>query len=442
MRELSCRRPPGRHAGRRSLVQPLRPVRPVRRVRRMRPPQGQRGALSLLAVLILLLTLAATLTASHQVLTQQHRATARATRADLAAQQADNGLAWALARLHDPRPVDQHCEPDAHGRPWRERALLGSPDLADAPRPGWRARCEQHEDGALECRCGNPLDAVASDLPGFDAQFGVDGQDPSLLVLQSIGCAGGRCDGREAGAAEGRARRQVVLRSQPVLRQWLEVPLAAGGDASLGAGLSLRHDAPEGGGVLVAAGGSIAGAAQADLASRVGTPGRVALAPADPALAAWAADLEPLRWSRALLGAPPDRLAHWPQAHALAADASAADRGAALARAATAGWRVFVSPGAIELPTGTYGRADDPVMLVSAGPPSCSGACTWVGMIAVAGDATSGTGGELRVQGAVSVRGRFAHAGVLQVQYDEAVLKTTRWRTRALWPVPGRWSDQ
>ena len=85
----------------------------------------QRGAASLAVSLLLLMAMLLGAAYAHRAVLSEQRASADQQRATQAFEAAEAGIAWAIAQLNGPRPVDARCEPltDASGSSFRERYL-------------------------------------------------------------------------------------------------------------------------------------------------------------------------------------------------------------------------------------------------------------------------------------------------------------------------------
>ncbi|WP_457334089.1 hypothetical protein [Rhizobacter sp. P5_C2] len=140
----------------------------------------QRGITALAVVLVVGVALALTAAYASRVAWLELQASGNRVRAAQAAEAAQSGLAWGLARLNDDHPVDNACQPVANGSTFRERyqgtSAMPSCVLGD---------------GAWSCRCPAP---GASVEPGTaaDAAFALQlsAAASGVATIESIGCSG------------------------------------------------------------------------------------------------------------------------------------------------------------------------------------------------------------------------------------------------------------
>lgn len=143
---------------------------------------GQSGAVALILVLVVGVALTLTATYALHVAWLELKASGNRMRAAQAAEAADSGLAWALARLNDERPVDAACRPAADGAAFRER-YQGTPAMPS---------CSSIE-GAWSCRCP-PADGSSADLEADAARqafaLRLSSAASGVTTVESIGCSG------------------------------------------------------------------------------------------------------------------------------------------------------------------------------------------------------------------------------------------------------------
>ena len=147
----------------------------------MRHPQ--RGITALAVVLVVAAALALTAAYASRVAWLELQASGNRVRAAQAAEAAESGLAWGLARLNDERPVDIACRPATRGSAFRERyqgaSAMPSCALGEG---GWACWCP-------------PADASAESTPAAEAvheafALRLSGVASGVATIESIGCSG------------------------------------------------------------------------------------------------------------------------------------------------------------------------------------------------------------------------------------------------------------
>lgn len=397
---------------------------------------SSRGAVALpivglVALLLLLLAglVHGNLLAARRLATHQWDAT-RANEA------AEAGVAWLLAHINQPAPVDDACRTaEVGGAGFIDRfAGVVDADGRWTP-PAARGQCAQAGDG-WACRCPSPSAAAASaPLPSDGPSFAVQlhpARRPDLLQLVADGCSGpvAPCP---SNADDARARITVSVARLPALRHLPAAALTVPGRVTLGA-------APW---TLAAAGGAplalhTGGAVTAPRLVLSGAPG----APAGSLQRTGDATLHD--------GPPSDRFAaqfhlaprHWqtlPAVRRIDCHTPCDDalRQAGRADAPTLLW---LDGGLHTAAPLTLGAPDRPVLLVADGPVRAQAALTVHGLLHLrAADWRSPAG--LHVLGAVTAEGDLHADGPATVRVAPAALDTLRRHAGAFLRVPGSWRD-
>ena len=399
---------------------------------------------------------------AHANLVIAQRLAARQVQAARAAEAADAGLDWTLARLNAPQPVDDACEPApaSSGTGFRDRHLpplaehgMPTPDPALQPactatRDGWRCACPMagaapvHDPGGIE-----PVPAFRVRLEPHAA--------PGLLSLRSTGCsdialaclapaatslpgaddASDRESSPAAGRAEARAERSLDLAFLPALSHLPAAALTVHGRVDLGnAPWQLSSAAPPHGGLALHAGGSVRAPALVVHAAPGAPRSSARLAP-DAALSA-----PPLPHRFAQLF----RLGHagWqalPTVHRIDCHVPC-DAAVSKAVSADEGFQLLWLEGGLRLSTtATLGRGDHPVLLVSNGPVELLAPVEIHGLVYTTASAWRDDAGA-SVHGAVVAQGDLLASGATHIHHDPAVLQALA-RAGTFVRVPGSWKD-
>lgn len=396
------------------------------------------GAVALVAVLLLGAHLA--LLASHGAQFVEQRAGAARLQQVQAREAAESGLAWALAMLNDPRPVDARCAPPGPGlRSLRARWLAGTAAEQAALQPACeraaaRWHCDCPDGGAG--RPAAPQDGLLH--PAFGLTL-APGDTPSQWRLRAEGCAGrgpgcGDPGGREP---EARHRIEIVLaRAGSTLRP-PEAALTAVADVRLEGSVLLARTDPAGAGAAVRSGGRIDRIAPAQTLGPPGTPAEALCQAGDPRLAQGGA---PALW-RELLGLPPQGadLPGWERIDC----AGLCDAQAVAARIAQGSQALWLD-GDLDLGGRDWGRADQPVLLAVSGRLLARESFRADGLLigAQVDLAPAGAGATpARLRGALVSLGAARLAGALELRHDRLLLARLAPLGGALVMVPGSWFD-
>lgn len=403
----------------------------------------QRGVAALAVVLLLLATMALVALAANRALLVEQRSSANQARATRAFELAEAGVEWATALLNDPRPVDAACAPAAAGASLRDKVL--GDGAAFAPLASVRPACRIAQ-GALACSCpepGNDPALPAGDAPAFGVAFAAVAGDTAAVQLTAWGCSGqaARCvPGAARPDADATAKVTAVLKRRPLLRVLPVAAVTAGGAVQLGAARVANLDRASHGALAVA--GSGIDPTGATLQTLAGSPPANALYAADATLARLLAQQpDGSALFNAFFGMTPDRYRGAPGVRTIA-EATAAERGAALRAAHGAGTSAFFVDGDVEFDAAGLGSAERPVLVVARGRVTCSAPCTIHGLLyADLAQRDAGDLANVELRGAAISRGAHAQATGSAITYDAAVLRALRARASTLVRVAGSWRD-
>lgn len=438
-----------------------------------------RGGAALPVVLATAFVLALIAAFAHANLLVAQRLAARDVQSARASEAAEAGLAWALARLNAPQPVDSRCEPTgtAAGHRFRD-SHAGEPPGPDAsasavppwpsPSPALQPACRVHE-GTWRCACPAgtlaTLDPVPGDTvsPGFRIRFAPH-PEPGLLSLTATGCSDANEDclapgptaapspGPEDAAPpdpiaspapatpplrnpEARAHRSLLLAHLPALARAPAAALTVHGGLTLGsARWELTAAAPPLGGVALHTGAPVHAPALR-IHPAPGKPVAAALLEADASLTA---HRPAHRFAQRM------RMGHadWqtlPTVRRINCE-SGCDTALVAATAPAEGFQMIWLEGGLRLSTRmTLGSAERPVLLVSNGPVELLAPVRIHGLVYSTGSTWRDDGGA-EVMGAVVAEGHLVGTGTTHVRHDPAALALLA-RTGTFVRVPGSWKD-
>lgn len=407
----------------------------------------QRGAIALGIALVLLFAMTLVAFFANRALIFEQRSSANQYRSARAFEAAEAGLAWATARLNDPRTIDDACRPAAgSGASFRHRYAPLAPDLSFAPRTAARPGCSLG-DGQPACSCpvdGGPA-VLTDDAPAFTVEFAPVVGDPASLHVVSRGCSGpgAQCVPGAVRDADATATVQAVLKLRPAVRSLPVAAVAAGGNVAIGGGLRLVNtDAPTQG-YAVHAGAAASIDAETSVTTLAGSPPTHAIAAHDPALAAIAADATGTEAFRAWFGSDPAAFADATGTRHLGTCGAACTSTFQAAHAD--GHDSFLVDGDLRLdpagwPGGHVGSPERPILLVVRGQFALEAGVTVHGLVYVDTDAWAGRL-DARLHGAVIARRHLAVDGSGTIRYDPGILARLRSSTGSLTRVPGSWLD-
>jgi hypothetical protein len=379
--------------------------------------RGPRGsATTLVAALLALALLVATAWSQRHVLAEL-RIAARQQQAQQAAAAAEAGVAWALARLADPRPLGADCGAAQSGTLLRGLAAPAATEVA---------ACVA-EAGEWRCHCPS---AGTAPLPAGTAGFRITLQAaaPDRLRVSATGCAG------PLSACEAVARAETAVAWLPPLARLPAAPLAVRGriDAG-GAAIGLHHADPSTGGIVVHTGGAL-DAPAARVTPPAGSLRADSVVAGDASFTALA---DPIA---SLLGVDANTFA----ARALPFDCSPDDCTTTLRDrlGATQAQRVHVA-GDLQLSgPAAIGSADRPVLVVVDGDVRITGDLAFHGQLVARHLVwTGGQGPAARVHGGVLLSGDATLSAPVDFIHDARLLARLQAQAALPVPVPGGWRD-
>jgi len=414
----------------------------------------QRGVAALFVTVMLCFAMVLAIAVAHRNVVVEEQRSANELRAASAFEAAEAGLEWALARINDSSRIGPDCLPsgNAGSLSFRERMVridVPSGDVAvrtwlDAGTPvPLQAACMRAGDG-WTCRCpsnGRPLlpapvgSAVA---PAFVVELAASTR-PGIVRVIAIGCtrngAGTTCAASVDASSEATARLEAAWALLPGLRSAPAAALTVLGDVDVGAASLGVHNVDGASGALaVHAGGRIAATAL-----------RISAPPGAPIGASLASD------DNALRTMPVDRFfartfgmgtAAWTWQPAARRVACAIDCAHTLGAAIDAGQRLLVIEGDASVAgPASFGRADDPIVIVATGALRLSGDIELHGVVHAASlEWNDTTPGGAVVRGAVVV-GSYRGNGSVDLHRDAAVLARLAAGSGSFVRVNGSWKD-
>ena len=420
---------------------------------RLASKPSQRGGAALIVVMVLLFSMALVVAYANRSLLFEQRTSINQYRATQAFEAAEAGLEWVQAMLNDPRPIGADCIAAASGDSLRERWLLFDAARVRHVPITWNAAgqptslhaaCARTASG-WTCSCpasGHPaIDPAAA--AGARTAFIVHVEpldQPGMVRVVASGCIGlaGACAPAGAAQSEASSTVEAVFALVPGLASLPTAPLTAKGDIDPGsASIGLHNPAPAALGIAAHAGGRIVGA-NARLTTLPGDSPLHATVGHDQALAATSDD----HLFTAHFGL--DK-ASWRTQPAVRRLTCAGDCSAALG-GAVAGLRgrplVWVDGDLTLAGPLTLGTPTHPLIVVSTGAATLSGALTVHGVIYAASivwkDALPGSA---LVRGALISEAGYGGDGAPDVFYDAAVLHTLRHDSGSFVRLPGSWKD-
>jgi hypothetical protein len=380
-------------------------------------PRPRGSATTLVAALLALALLVATAWSQRHVLAEL-RIAARQQQAQQATAAAEAGVAWALARLADPRPIGPDCLAGAVGTPLRGLVAPAATDVAAcvAEGSGWRCHCPSA--GAATLSAG---------AAGFRVTLQSAGSADRLRIA-ATGCAG------PLAACDAVARTETSVAWLPPLARLPAAPLAVRGriDAG-GAAIGLHHADPASGGITVHAGGSL-NAPAARITPPAGSLRADGIVAGDAAFTALA---DPVA---ALLGIDGPAFA----ARALPFDCGPDDCTTALRErlVATQAQSVHVAGDLHLAGPASIGSADRPVLVVVDGDVDVTGDLAFHGVLVARHLVwTGGQGPAARVHGGVLLSGDATLAAPVDFIHDARLLARLQAQAALPVPVPGSARD-
>lgn len=433
----------------------------------------QRGIASVAFTGLLVLAMMLGLAYANRHLLVEQRAVTNQVLAGQGFEAAEAGLAWATARLNDPRAIDEDCEAAAapSASSFRSRFLrlddatghfVPVTRLDGAAELPLEAACLRAAD-SWRCHCpasGPAWLAPASGLastPGFVVRFESAGA-PGLVRVVSRGCSHpeGSCKANGPGDSDS-AQLQVLLGWLPGLRTPPLAALTVRNELRDEGALDLADSSTTTAALAIQAGGAVH-APRVRWHSPSGAPLASALVSDDPALARRPAD----RWFPAYFGLDAPSWAAQPAVRHVSCNG---DCGPAIRQAVDgdAGPSlVHVAGGALIQGPLQLGSAERPIALVVTGALELSGAVsieglvhggsvTWhAGAIDAAppgindADSSAGSGTQAvraRIRGALLCASDYHGTGAPLIIHDLGVLQRLRLHAGTFARVAGSWRD-
>ena len=415
----------------------------------------QRGAAALIVTALLFFAMLLMVAAANRSMLVEARSSANQYRSTQAFEAAEAGLEWALAKLNDGARIGDDCLPSgtAGALSFRDRHLRYD-DAAGALVPTtWddggtpkslQAACVRGDAG-WSCSCptsGVPsLPPVAGDAtaPAFVVELSA-GAKPGLVVAAATGCTTSAarttpCDGAVDVSHEGSSRIEVAFGLVSALRTPPSAALTARGNVDAGAAaLGLRNGDTDSGGVMVDAGGHVAGTALR-LSSVAGSSIGGRIVSGDTALSGLDGDRFFARWFGM-------SKATWTAQPAVTRLDCRDDCGAAVVAAVARGSRLVSVNGDLSIDgPASLGTSEQPVVLFVAGALSLRGAVDVHGLV-FAGSIRwndAGTGGS--IDGAAVSEGDYAGDAASDFIHDTRTLARLRGSNGSFARVDGSWKD-
>lgn len=380
--------------------------------------QRQRGGTTLIVTAVLALAMLLTVGWLNRHLVVEQRMAAHQQRATQAFHAAEAGVDWALARLNEPRAVDDRCRPEAGAAGSFLDRHLGT------SRP---ARCT-HSAAGWQCRCDDAPGDDPSDAARFTVVLERTSRPDAIRVVAT---------GRAAGSADARIE-TVAARLGAVTGRPAAALTARGSIDTAAAALGAHNADARSGGLVLHAGGPIRAAS-----ARLEPPGAMPRADAvvgdDATLAGRDADA----FFTATFGTAAETWRTRPGV--LRVDCGSGDCGAALREAIGdgTGHRMLWIDGDVALdgPV-TLGSAERPVVLVASGAARLRGDVALHGLLHASALAWSGgSGPSATVRGAVVIDGHVSVDTAADLVRDRAVLDHLAHDLGSWVRVPGSWRD-
>lgn len=267
----------------------------------MRDPSNQRGAAALAVAVIMLFAMTLVAFFGNRSLIFEQRTSANQFRSTKAAEMAEAGLEWAVARLNDTAKIQAAPSCDTTGplanltTEFAVRylpldpanpAVTGFGLLSDLRWPG----CSIAANGTTTCSCPNVNNAYpafgAADQPRFRVKFETVASDVWAVRITSFGCtnAGAPCDA--AGTADAVAVVSAAFKMQPTVATAPGAGLVAGTTTVTGGNLRVVNLDPTSNGVTIDTGSTVTLGSGTEVNTLPGTPARASVLDGDTALLA------------------------------------------------------------------------------------------------------------------------------------------------------------
>ncbi|WP_157597641.1 MULTISPECIES: hypothetical protein [unclassified Rhizobacter] len=395
-------------------------------------PPGQRGITALAVVLAVAVALALTAAYASRVAWLELVASGNRVRAVQAAEAAESGLAWALARLNDDHPVDIACRPATSGPSFRERyqgaAAMPSCMLGD---DGWSCRCPPVGASIEGTEAGTARQAFALRL-GTAAS--------AVATIESIGCSGplAACllpPGRGVPAGLHSARAWVDVARIPAIDVRPVAAITVRGALRLRGGPTVAHHGIGSGG-LTLHGGAGVDPGDAALIGPPGAPPLSTIVAGDTALAGL--DAAQFFASAFRMNVPAWRAQ--PAARQLAC-VSPCDQAIAQRLAAQGAPSLLWLDGGLHLDAATeLGSPDRPVLLVVDGPVHLRGPVRIHGVLYLrTADWRDDAGAD--IHGALLAENDLLLSGPTRIEHDGRIVERLQGCCGTYARTPGSWRD-
>ncbi len=263
-----------------------------------------------------------------------------------------------------------------------------------------------------------------------------------MIKIQTQGCSGSNptnCSSTNESAAIqqmlGASRIEILAALVSALKSPPAMPLTVLGNViDAGGNAGLHNTASLGNGALLLAGGT-ATLSDARLDSLPGTPVQQALITNDPALSAMAAT--PARLFPLFFGMSPASYQTQPAVR-IATCANNACVDSDITTAVTTGIRIIWINGTLTLTSNSnIGTATNPVLIIATGDITLNGSVTVNGVLYSGGNITAGA--QAVVNGAVIGAGNFTANGLVDINYQAAIINTVSNAMGSFVRVPGSW---
>ena len=412
---------------------------------------AQRGAATLVVVMVLFFIMAMMAAYANRNLVFEQRISSNYYRSGLAAETAEAGLEWALARLNSGL-IDSTCNADpTQASSFRDRYLNIDASRAittDLNRTTPIAACVITASQGLTCTCRGDGQTTSLSPPAsaeFQPMFGValtPVNRPGVVRVTVTACTDtlSNCSSTTTAAvAAGFATYTMTV--DLALVSAVKMPPASAmvvrGSVDLGSdGLGLHNAEVSVNGLLLQSGGALSGTT-ARSTSLPGSPVKAALISDDATVKGLSAD----QLFAKFFGMAPDTYREQPAVRRITCNG---DCSPTVQQAFAAGTRLIWVDGPLSLLSNlNIGSASDPLVIVSNGTLTLDGPMSLGGLIYVRGDAswTNGSGMPATLTGAMIVEGSFVASGAVDIVYRTDVLNILNNQRGSFVRVPGSWTD-
>jgi hypothetical protein len=414
-------------------------------------PSGQRGSAALIVVMLLLFSAALVALYLNRNLLVDQRNSANQMRTTLALEAAEAGIEWATAMVNSPDLIDADCKPlNTAASSFRKRYVTtGMPAVSGVTTvlnsfPGCRLTAN-----GLSCSCppaGSTAQLGTIEDPSFSVTFADVPSQPDAVQVTSRGCTAARdaCNPNTFKAADATARVTAVLKLKRM--QVPASPFVCGRDCNIKSSYTIINTSVPTNGVLINAGRNVdISNGNIVLQSLQGVPVRNAIVAGDETLASLASS-DPNCSKSAMFqnyfGKSIESYRTDPTTKQLNCG-PASDCESKLNDAYKAGWRAFYFNSELKLSGGgTFGSADEPVMLVTPNAMDIRGNWDIYGLMFSNNADVNGDGsGSATVHGAQIACADYHNNGNGTTIYDPQVMANLQRQMGAMARVPGSWRD-